>query len=100
MLGQYHYVTCNIFGVEHNDLITLTYTWIKENGTAHIIVGTNSKTLNFSPVKMSDAAQYICNVVIRVNQQSKVINTTHDLYIQGEQQSVHDHEVQLMFTCM
>ena len=88
MLGQHHSVTCNIFGVEHNDLITLTYKWIKENGTAHV-VGTNSKTLNFSPVKTSDAAQYICNVIIRLNQQSKTLNTTHDLYIQGRSQSVH-----------
>ena len=51
---------CVVIGVRNNNLM---YNWTRDNGTAETVVG-NSSTLFFSPLKLSDAGQYLCQVMI------------------------------------
>ena len=53
---------CIVIGIRSDSLI-VNYLWTKNNGTTQIVVG-NSRTLFFSPLKLSDAGQYICEVTI------------------------------------
>ena len=49
-----------VIGVRNDNLM---YNWTKDNGTAQSVVSTSS-TLFFSPLKLSDAGQYLCKVMI------------------------------------
>jgi hypothetical protein len=60
--GQNYLLTCTVSGAENLNPIT-TYRWIKSSGT-QTQVGTNSNTLFFTPLRLSDAASYICEVTI------------------------------------
>ena len=64
-----------VTGVGIDDLI-VNYNWTKDNGTAQTVVG-NSSTLFFSPLKLSDAGQYLCQVTIgsQIYDAIKYINT-------------------------
>ena len=55
----------------------LTYEWSHFNGTEFEEVGTHSSELHFSPVKLSEAGEYICTV----NISSSLLNS--DLIISG-----------------
>ena len=58
--GQSYTLHCNVIGIEKFTPI-LSYKWTKNNGTlTHI--GSDSKTLSFSPLRLSDAGQYFCHV--------------------------------------
>lgn len=57
-----HTLTCRVF-VTDNICPTITYQWIKNNITV-IQFGTESSTLSFSPLRLSDAGQYTCRVTI------------------------------------
>jgi hypothetical protein len=46
-----------------NNYSIVNYNWTKDNGTAQTVIG-NSGTLFFSPLKLSDAGQYLCKVMI------------------------------------
>ena len=62
--GQNYTLLCNISGTEYlkpNSIIN--YQWTKNNGT-RTEVGTNSNTLHFSALKLSDAGGYTCEVTI------------------------------------
>ena len=64
MLGQSGYtLTCRarIIG---NFCPTITYQWIKNNGTAATQLEITSNTLSFSSLRLSDAGKYTCNVTI------------------------------------
>ena len=58
--GQSYTLHCNVTGIEKFSPI-LSYKWTKNNGTL-TNVGSNSNTLSFSPLRLSDAGQYICHV--------------------------------------
>ena len=60
--GQNYTLTCSVSRVENFNPI-IAYQWTKNNGT-EIQVGTNSNTLSFSPLKLSDAGQYMCQVTV------------------------------------
>ena len=43
---------------------TITYQWTRDNGTTQTQVGTNSNTLSFSLLSLSDAGRYTCGVTV------------------------------------
>ena len=62
ILGQSGYsLTCSVIGAEHLNS-SITYQWTKNNGTqeTQIQVRADLNILSFSPLKLSDAAQYTC----------------------------------------
>jgi hypothetical protein len=66
ILGQDHVLTCNASGAEKLNP-SINYQWTKMNDTGTFTeVGTNSTTfkLSLSPLYLSDAGSYICNVTI------------------------------------
>ena len=63
MLGQHYLLNCNITVVDSLLTPTMTYQWTKDNGT-QTQVGTNSNTLSFASLRLSDAGRYKCEVTI------------------------------------
>ena len=61
--GENHQLTCNVSGTEGVNP-TMTYKWTKANDTTQTQVGTNSNTLSFTPLRLSDAANYTCKVTV------------------------------------
>ena len=61
--GENFDLTCKILGTENLNP-SVTYQWIKNNIDGQVQVGTNSSTLSFTPVRLSDAANYSCMVTI------------------------------------
>ena len=62
-LGQNGYsLTCGVSGAG-NLSPTITYRWTRDNGT-QTQVGTNSNTLSFSPLRLTDVGRYTCEVTI------------------------------------
>ena len=82
--GENYLLNCSVSGVENLNP-TISYRWIKNN---HTPVGTNSNTLSFTPLQLSDAASYICEVTISSSYLSGDIvamNTNpQDIRIQSE----------------
>ena len=60
--GQGLSLGCSVSGVENLNPI-ITYNWIKNNGT-QIPVGSNSSNISFPFLRLSDAAQYSCQVAV------------------------------------
>ena len=58
--GHSYTLACNVTGVDKFSA-TLSYKWTKNNGTL-TQVGSNTKTLSFSPLRLSDSGQYTCHV--------------------------------------
>ena len=86
MLGQSDYsLTCGITGTG-NLSRTTTYQWTKNNGTQTQQVGTDSNTLAFSPLRLSNAGRYTCQATVSspyVNNDITVMNT-QDVRLQSE----------------
>ena len=62
-LGIHNYrLTCRVSGTENLNSIT-TYSWTKNSGSGQTQVGTSS-TLSYTPLRLSDAASYVCEVTI------------------------------------
>ena len=63
--GQQHYnLTCAVSGAKNLNAV-LTYEWNKNIGGNQTKVGGNSNFLTFSPVRLSDAGQYTCHVMVQ-----------------------------------
>ena len=63
--GQQHYnLTCAVSGAKSLNAI-LTYEWTKNIGGNQTKVGGNFKFLTFSPVRLSNAGQYTCHVMVQ-----------------------------------
>ena len=75
VVGQSYSLHCNVAGTERFTPI-LSYKWTKNNGTlTH--VGFDSENLSFSPLRLSDAGQYICHVTASSDVTNEpVANTT------------------------
>ena len=78
-IGQNYSLTCNILGAEKIDIIT--YQWIKRNATQIQMLGINSSTLIFSPLRFSDIGQYVCQARVRSNyfEQNINVNDSHNV---------------------
>ena len=62
-------------------ITTYTYQWIKNNVTiTQIEVDSESNTLSFSPLRLSDAGQYTCQSTVFPG---VTVVGSHDLKIQG-----------------
>ena len=62
--GEAYNLTCIVTGIENLDpSLELMYQWTKNNESTQVVIG-NSKALFFSPLKLSDVGQYICEVTI------------------------------------
>ena len=81
--GENYLLTCSVLGAENLNP-TITYRWTKNNGT---LVGENSNTLFFTPLRLSNAGSYICEVIISSNYLTDIIAmnaTSQDVTIQSE----------------
>ena len=64
MLGQAHELNCSASGAEKLNP-TINYRWTKMNDTGTFTeVGTNSNSLSLSPLYLSHAGSYTCEVTI------------------------------------
>ena len=59
MLGQSYSRTCGVTGTENLDS-SITYQWTNSNGDQ---IGID-RVLSFSPLRLSDAGQYTCQVTV------------------------------------
>ena len=61
--GETYPLFCSVSGAENLNPVIM-YQWIKNSGSGQIQVGTSSSTLSFTPLRLSDAASYVCEVTI------------------------------------
>ena len=61
--GENYQLTCSISGTGNLNP-TISYQWIKNSGSGQTQVGTSLSTLSFTPMRLSDAASYVCKVTI------------------------------------
>ena len=85
--GQAFSLKCTISGPEALNSI-LTYQWTKNNSTGRMqVVGSNTSTLSFSSLRLSDAGQYSCQVIVTSQYLRDVFNVTSapfDVHLQGK----------------
>ena len=86
--GQAFSLKCTISGVEALNPI-LTYQWIKSNSTGRMQVGSNTSTLSFSSLRLSDAGQYSCQVIVSSFDALNVTSAPFDVHLQGK--IINDH---------
>ena len=66
MLGQNGFIlSCRVHGLPKNLHPSIAYIWTKDNSTqTQIQAGADPNHLYFSPLKLSDAGQYICQATV------------------------------------
>ena len=83
MLGHNNYtLTCKAF-VSNHLCPFVSYQWTKENGT---VAQPENRILTFSPLKLSDAGRYTCQVTVcsyRFNNDVTVMKS-HEVRVQSE----------------
>ena len=77
--GQNCSLKCTLTGVESQNP-TITYKWLKYNGTQQVEVGTGSNILSFPSLNLSDAGQYTCQVTV----DSQMYGYTEYIHIQSQ----------------
>ena len=87
ILGQSGYsLTCGVGGVANLNP-SIIYQWTKNNGTqTQIQVRPDPKILSFSPLRLSDAGRYTCQVTVSspyLKNNFTLINS-HDVTLQSE----------------
>ena len=60
--GENYQLTCSVSGAGNLNPNT-TYRWTKDNGTQTEFMSTTN-TLNFSPLRLTNAADYVCEATI------------------------------------
>ena len=60
--GEDYQLTCSVTGAENLNPTT-TYRWTRNSGSGQTQVGANSNTLSFTPLRLADAASYVCGVI-------------------------------------
>ena len=85
--GENYLLICRVSGAEDLNPI-ITYRWTKNSGNGQTQVGTSSSTLSVTPLRLSDAASYVCEVTISSSSFSRDIVAmsvnTYDVRIQSE----------------
>ena len=71
--GESFSLTCRIFEAENLNP-SVTYQWNKDSNDGQIQVGTTSEILSFTPIRLSDAANYSCAVTIASGYLTSSIN--------------------------
>ena len=61
--GESYQLNCSVSGAENLNPIT-TYRWTRNSGSGQTQVGANSNTLSFTPLRLTDAASYVCEVTV------------------------------------
>ena len=86
--GEDYQLTCSVSGAESLNP-TVTYQWTK-NSDGQAQVGT-SNTLSFTPLRLSDAASYVCTITISSNYLTGVIvrMDPHDVRIQSRSNKIY-----------
>ena len=94
-LGVIYILTCNVFVADHlcPYITTSTYQWTKNNSTVtELQVGSESKTLSFSSLRLSDAGRYTCHTTVssfRINDNHSIrVMGSHDIIIPSKLNSV------------
>ena len=87
--GEDYQLTCSISAGGVGNLgPTTTYRWTKNSGSGQTQVETNSNTLSFTPLRLSDAASYICEIIVSSNYLSgdimAVSVSSQDIMIQSK----------------
>ena len=70
MTGQNYTMLCNIVG--NVNYLTYTYQW-RRSGALLLQTG---PILSFSSLQLSDAGQYICEIIGDINAESDIFNVT------------------------
>ena len=87
IIRESYSLTCRVAGAE-NLHSTISYKWTENTGTTNQTqVGTNSNILSFSPLRLSDAANYTCRAAIDSSFLSRFSissTTTYDVKVQSE----------------
>jgi hypothetical protein len=84
--GQDFSLKCTISGEEALNSI-LTYQWTKNNSTGQLQVGSNTSTLSFPSLRLSDAGKYSCQVRVSSRYLRDALNVTSapfDVHLKGE----------------
>ena len=87
--GESYQLTCSISGAENLNP-TVNYRWTKNSGSGQTQVGTNSNTLSFTPLRLSNAGSFVCEVTIASNYLTGDVAyaNPHNVSIQSEYQIV------------
>ena len=64
--GENYQLVCSVSGAENLNP-TISYRWTNNSGSGQTQVGTSSNILSFIPLRLSDAASYVCEVTIASN---------------------------------
>ena len=88
--GENYQLVCSISRAENLNP-TIRYRWMRNSGSGLTQVGTNSNVLSFTPLRLSDAASYDCEVTIASNYLTGAVVainiTSQDVRIQSEYQN-------------
>ena len=77
LLGQNGYrLDCMTVGLDDNLDVSVTYQWTKDDGTHTVQLQSNSQTLSFGPLRLTDAGNYTCQVTVSSHHLSKDITAT------------------------
>ena len=84
--GEDYQLTCSVSGAENLNPTT-TYRWTRNSGT-EVQVGADPSILSFTPLRLADAASYVCEVTISSSYLTGDIiamsNNSQDIRIQSE----------------
>ena len=85
-VGDSYSLTCTVTGADRLNP-TITYQWFKDNT---MVSGETQSTLSFSPLSLSDAGQYRCDVTVSstlLSQSITKMSNTQDLTLQSKYNS-------------
>ena len=82
-IGRHFTLICSISGLNNLANLSILYQWSKKNGTL-MQAGTNSSIFTFSSLRLSDAGQYTCQVIINSIHLFKDIVSNKSYYLNLE----------------
>ena len=86
--GQNYRLTCSQSVTRAENLNSaITYRWTKDSGSGETQVGTNSSILSFTPLRLSDAASYVCRVTVSSSYLVSDITAVNTLNVRTKNQN-------------